>query len=250
MQECKICGKFYKAITNTHLFNKHNFTVQEYLKQFPNEKIGIMNYCFKKGNIPWDYNLILTKKNYYTRPGYYEKTRLEAFERDNNKCCQCDSRDNLIVHHLVPVKENGWNSLENLKTLCKSCHGKLHKYKVQGNYFLRYETTFDSAHKLNNYEGICKNIHGHTWKLQIVIQSDDLDKTGMIVDFHDIKEVYKEILAGIDHQFLNDELDFNPTAENLACYFYYMFKYYFWNLKEVTIWESPEASITYTGEKE
>jgi len=74
---------------------------------------------------------------------------------------------------------------------------------------------FDSAHKLENYNGKCENLHGHTYKL-IVSCSGEVDKkTGMVIDFNELKKIIVEkIISKIDHAYLNDIVK-NPTCENM-----------------------------------
>ena len=73
-----------------------------------------------------------------------------------------------------------------------------------------------AAHKLNlNYESKCTNLHGHNWKITVYLRSETLNENGMIMDFTHIK---REISDLLDHKVINDVVDFNPTAENLAKY--------------------------------
>ena len=75
--------------------------------------------------------------------------------------------------------------------------------------------TFDSAHKLPFYNGKCANLHGHTWKLTVAVSGETDEKTGMIVDFKEIKEIVQEkVISRLDHAYLNDIIE-NPTCENL-----------------------------------
>ena len=70
------------------------------------------------------------------------------------------------------------------------------------------------AHKLSlDYESKCSNIHGHNWIVEIYMQSKDLDRNGMVMDFTHIK---KEIHDALDHKYINDVVQVNPTAENIA----------------------------------
>ena len=97
--------------------------------------------------------------------------------------------------------------------------------------------TFDSGHRLSNYQGKCKRLHGHTYRLEITVQGD-LDNKGMVMDFGDLKTIFKEHIDGkFDHRIMlmkgdklneaiakvlpvGDEsicwVDYNPTAENIA----------------------------------
>lgn len=70
------------------------------------------------------------------------------------------------------------------------------------------------CHNLNlPYESKCKNLHGHNWIINIYCKSLELTSYGMIIDFSKIKEV---IHTKLDHTYVNDILNFNPTAENIA----------------------------------
>lgn len=70
------------------------------------------------------------------------------------------------------------------------------------------------AHKLVlNYESKCQNLHGHNWIITVYCQAKELDCNGMVIDFKQIKDLVQNKL---DHKYLNDFVDFNPTAENIA----------------------------------
>ena len=114
-------------------------------------------------------------------------------------------------------------------------------------YTLIVKDSFDAAHFLKDYKGKCAKIHGHTWNIEIEISGEQLDKTGMLIDFGDIKKIIKNILP--DHEFLNEVLPINPTAENLSRYFYEklneILKDKTFYIKYVTIWESPSCGCRY-----
>ena len=116
------------------------------------------------------------------------------------------------------------------------------------------EQGFASAHALRNYKGRCENVHGHNWKVRVVIEGEKLDATGMLVDFLDVKSLLGEILDRIDHQFLNEIPPFdvvNPSAENIAEYFYLQLNGKLAEtpvpvrIREVKIWETEIQSATY-----
>jgi 6-pyruvoyltetrahydropterin/6-carboxytetrahydropterin synthase len=74
---------------------------------------------------------------------------------------------------------------------------------------------FDSAHKLPFYKGKCSNLHGHTWKLIVKVEGELDKKSGMVVDFLEIKKgVEDSVISKLDHSYLNDTIE-NPTCENL-----------------------------------
>lgn len=83
------------------------------------------------------------------------------------------------------------------------------------------EFTFDAAHHLHCYEGKCKNLHGHTYKVVFGL-SGFLDERGIMVDFGDMKEIWKnDIEIYLDHRYLNETLPpMNTTAENMVVWIY------------------------------
>ena len=71
-----------------------------------------------------------------------------------------------------------------------------------------------AAHRLMlDYESKCTNLHGHNWIIDVYLKSETLNQNGMVMDFTLIKE---KIQNKFDHKVINDVVDFNPTAENLA----------------------------------
>ena len=81
-------------------------------------------------------------------------------------------------------------------------------------YFVSKSMEISAAHKLNlSYKSKCQNLHGHNWHVTIYCKAEELNKDGMVCDFTHIKKAIHEKL---DHQYLNDILPFNPTAENMA----------------------------------
>jgi len=83
-------------------------------------------------------------------------------------------------------------------------------------YYVKKRFTICGAHKLKlSYESECTTLHGHNWVVDVYLKSCALNKDGMIMDFDIITKTLKDKL---DHKTLNDVVDFNPTAENLAKY--------------------------------
>jgi 6-pyruvoyltetrahydropterin/6-carboxytetrahydropterin synthase len=81
------------------------------------------------------------------------------------------------------------------------------------------DRTFAAGHALRDYKGKCENVHGHNYRVQITVQGEQLDSTGLLVDFIDLKRLTDEVIAYLDHRFINDLEPFdvlNPSAENLA----------------------------------
>jgi len=116
------------------------------------------------------------------------------------------------------------------------------------------EQVFAAGHALRNYKGKCENIHGHNWRVQVVIEGDQLDGTGLLVDFIDVRDLMGSVIARLDHQFLNEVAPFdvkNPSAENIAEYFYEQISAGLAKtpvpvrIREVKIWETDIQSASY-----
>ena len=122
---------------------------------------------------------------------------------------------------------------------------------------------FCYGHRLLNYDGQCRHLHGHNGRVEVDIESDKLDARGMVVDFSDIKGVLKAwIDETLDHRMLlrkddpmlpalkeRDELfyvmDENPTAENIAKLIFNHARSKGLPVVEVRLWETPTSFATY-----
>jgi len=107
-----------------------------------------------------------------------------------------------------------------------------------------------SAHILHGYEGPCSRLHGHTWKVEVTITGEKLDKVGLLADFKVLKNKLKDVLMPLDHVNLNELAAFagtNPSTENLARHIYAQFGRAIAPLvlKQVEVWESDTASVVY-----
>ena len=113
------------------------------------------------------------------------------------------------------------------------------------------QTDFAAAHRLREYEGACENLHGHNWKVDVVLASERLNSLGMVVDFKEVKAALSEILGEFDHTYLNDNERFqtiNPTTENIAkiiCEELSARLPEGVRVKSVTSWESDRCGATY-----
>ncbi len=90
-------------------------------------------------------------------------------------------------------------------------------------YEISAKFSISSAHFLREYEGKCKELHGHNWKITVRVSGEKLKDNGMLVDFGDLKKLMKSVEEELDHKCLNDVEIFkakNPTAENIAEYIY------------------------------
>jgi 6-pyruvoyltetrahydropterin/6-carboxytetrahydropterin synthase len=125
------------------------------------------------------------------------------------------------------------------------------------------EIDFCYGHRLLNYEGKCRYLHGHNGKAIITIEAPDLDERGMVLDFSEIKRVVSRwIDESLDHRMIlhrNDPvvsmlremgeplylLDANPTAENIAKLIYDYTSQQGFPVTEVLLWETPRCFATY-----
>jgi 6-pyruvoyltetrahydropterin/6-carboxytetrahydropterin synthase len=121
---------------------------------------------------------------------------------------------------------------------------------------------FDAAHKLPFHEGKCRNLHGHTYTLEIEVEGDPVRRkgyssAGMIIDFTTLGSIVKaEILNELDHQYLNEviewEFDTQPTAEELVMVIVRRLQEHMggWaaRLQSVTLYETPDNWATWRRE--
>ncbi|GAE94998.1 queuosine biosynthesis QueD [Gracilibacillus boraciitolerans JCM 21714] len=114
----------------------------------------------------------------------------------------------------------GFQIVEELQKFNKDIHkGELQYH--QKRVLVSKEFDFDAAHHLHCYDGKCKNLHGHTYKAVFGI-SGFVDEIGMVIDFGDIKKIWKEqIEIHLDHRYLNETLPkMNTTAENMVVWIF------------------------------
>jgi len=126
---------------------------------------------------------------------------------------------------------------------------------------------FDAAHVLTNHKGLCKNLHGHTYRVDLSVAQDDADTSDMVIDFKDLKRIAAETICDVfDHAFIyNTEsegereiaavvekhgmrtvaLPFRSTAENLARHFYALLQPKIPGLCAVKVWETADSSAEY-----
>lgn len=119
------------------------------------------------------------------------------------------------------------------------------------------EETFSAGHALRGYRGKCENPHGHNYRVRVTVEGPKLDSRGLLCDFTQLKQVIREIIGGLDHQFMNDLEAFrtvNPSAENLAKYFYDEVTKAMKDVppggrvRDIVVWETDTASARYRPE--
>ena len=127
---------------------------------------------------------------------------------------------------------------------------------------------FDAAHVLTNHQGLCKNLHGHTYRVEVSVTQAPGDNADMVIDFKDLKKKCEEvILERYDHAFMyNSEsqaeseiaavvmkhgmravaMPYRSTAENLARHFFGVLREHVTGLSRVRVWETPDSSAEYS----
>lgn len=119
-------------------------------------------------------------------------------------------------------------------------------------YEITIEDHFSAAHRLRDYHGKCEALHGHNWKVAVVVFSNSLDEEGMVLDFKILKQSTRTVVETLDHKYLNELphfLEVNPSSENIATYIFDRVKPTLDGhrtvLKRVTVWESETACASY-----
>jgi 6-pyruvoyltetrahydropterin/6-carboxytetrahydropterin synthase len=121
-------------------------------------------------------------------------------------------------------------------------------------YEVYVDESFAAAHNLRNYKGKCENLHGHNYKVRVMLKGPQLDAAGLLYDFVHLKQVIQAVIKSLDHRYLNELEPFdvlNPSAENIA-------KHIFdessrrlpaaangVRISSVTVWETDTSAATY-----
>lgn len=105
--------------------------------------------------------------------------------------------------------------------------------------------TFDAAHSLPDHEGKCRNVHGHTYRLEVTVEGP-VRRGGssdqMVMDFGDLRaELQRLVVEPLDHCYLNDLFDFAPTAEALAAWAMRTLREAGLPAVRVKLWENPTS---------
>lgn len=118
-------------------------------------------------------------------------------------------------------------------------------------YRLSIELKISAAHQLRDYDGPCARLHGHNWKIKVEVTAEKLDDVGIAIDFSDLKKITWKVVGQFDHNNFNDIAPFdkiNPTAENIAHYFYHEIARLLpedIKLTFVEIWETEKYRVSY-----
>lgn len=123
-------------------------------------------------------------------------------------------------------------------------------------YIIRATTEFSAAHQLHGYVGGCERVHGHNFKVSVEVETATLDEIGMGIDFTVLQKMAADTALELDHRLLNDVSPFtevNPTAENIAAFFWQKVAAELQRLPEgervrlrvVTVSENDRTSVSY-----
>jgi 6-pyruvoyltetrahydropterin/6-carboxytetrahydropterin synthase len=121
-------------------------------------------------------------------------------------------------------------------------------------YEVSVDESFAAAHNLRNYHGKCEALHGHNYKVRVILAGKELDSTGLLYDFVHLKQVIQGVIRSLDHKYLNELKPFdalNPSAENIARYIYEETAKQLLKaangagVASVTVWETDTAAATY-----
>jgi 6-pyruvoyltetrahydropterin/6-carboxytetrahydropterin synthase len=123
-------------------------------------------------------------------------------------------------------------------------------------YELKVITRFAAAHRLTMVGAKCENMHGHNWKIEVVLKGDRLNSAGVLMDFGDVKALLRDIIARLDHQFLNELPMFaggQPSSERIAAFVADRLQQALdvptVRVSRVSAWESEDACATWIADK-
>ena len=109
--------------------------------------------------------------------------------------------------------------------------------------------TFSAAHQLRLYDGSLEPLHGHNWRVKVIVGAEALDAIGVVMDFHELDRLVDELIAPMHNRHLNDLPAFgslNPSAENVAFYIGRALRLpNSVRLKSVEVWETDGNSAVY-----
>jgi len=118
-------------------------------------------------------------------------------------------------------------------------------------YEISAQTTFAASHQLRGYKADLEPLHGHNFRVEAHVAASDLPERGYILDFLELEEMLKEVVAPFDHRHVNELQPFdrvNPTTENLARFFFERLEAKLpegLSLRRVRVWEAPTYSASY-----
>lgn len=117
-------------------------------------------------------------------------------------------------------------------------------------YTLRVDARFEAAHHLTSYRGEAEPVHGHSWRVQVELETAQLDDEGMAFDFVEVTRALSDLTSRFDHRHINEISPFDglsPTTERLARWFFEGLceRLPAAPITQVRVWEGPDCSATY-----
>jgi len=114
-------------------------------------------------------------------------------------------------------------------------------------YTIEKQFEFSAAHQLDGLPEShpCSRLHGHNYSVVVVLQSDKLDEHGFVVDFGELRKLRQYIDENLDHHYLNDVLQFQPTAENIARHLFFLCLGWWPETVAVKVSETSKTWATY-----
>ena len=112
------------------------------------------------------------------------------------------------------------------------------------------EFSFDSAHFLPNVPDghKCKQMHGHTYRLRVVLKGETDAHLGWIMDFKELKDAVAPVIDKLDHKLINDIRDLeNPTAENITVWIWKQIRPLLPQLSRIELYETPTTGVIFDG---
>jgi len=106
---------------------------------------------------------------------------------------------------------------------------------------------FCAAHRLPRHKGRCHRLHGHSYRLAVVVSGQPDGHSGMVVDFYDVEEAVQPAVDAMEGSCLNDVLT-NPTAEAIVVYLWQRIAPQLQQLHELRLWETDDCHVVYRGE--
>jgi 6-pyruvoyltetrahydropterin/6-carboxytetrahydropterin synthase len=118
-------------------------------------------------------------------------------------------------------------------------------------YTLRVIARFEAAHHLTSYKGAPEPVHGHSWRVEAVLETAELGPEGMAWDFVEVQGALRGLAARLDHRNINGISPFDvesPTTERIAAWFFSELSRQLpaAPLAAITLWEGPDCSATFS----
>lgn len=115
-------------------------------------------------------------------------------------------------------------------------------------YKITKEFHFSASHQLVDLAKghPCMKVHGHNYLIKVECKSAVLNADGFVIDYCQLDAIKKWIDTKVDHEHLNDVLPLTqPSAENMAKYFFEIFKHLIWQVSAVEVSETPKTNCRY-----